>query len=159
MEVTVCFGILGLVFLGLILVIVLAGRRLMEQRANSSRAATRNIEFMTNATPEVLATAIRAEVDGRDGGFGGFITRVASASALGVVIQNETNSAGILGTMHAWEIRVDFQQHAPLVGRIYLYTAGGNEDVVNKAEQANAVMDRVVGVIRRVDPAAQIHGR
>lgn len=158
MEAVVCFGVLGLLLVGTVLVVVLAGRRLMEQKASSSLAATRNIEFMTNASPEVIAAAIRADIDGRDGGFGGSMTRVTSASTLGVVIQNEKKS-GPLGAMHAWEIRVDFEQHAPLVGRIYMYTFGGTQDIVNKAEQANAVMDRVVAVIRQVDPAAQVHGR
>ena len=158
MEAVVCFGVLGLLLVGTVLVVVLAGRRLMEQKASSSLAATRNIEFMTNASPEVIAAAIRADIDGRDGGFGGFMTRVTSASTLGVVIQNEKKS-GPLGALHAWEIRVDFEQHAPLVGRIYMYTFGGTQDIVNKAEQANAVMDRVVAVIRQVDPAAQVHGR
>lgn len=159
MEAAICLGVLGLLLAGSVAVVVLAGRKLLAQRASSSQAASRSIEFMTNAPPEVVAAAIRSDLDGRDGGFGGFVMRVASASALGVVIQNERGPTGIIGTMHAWEIRVDFERHAPLVGRIYLYTAGGTHDIVNKADEANAVMDAVVATIRRVDPAAQIHGR
>lgn len=127
----------------------------LQREAESDEAATRQVEFLCRASAADLARAIAVGVDSARVGVGnGELVQVTSQGSLGVVIQCSW-----------WEIRVDFSEGSPVRGNMYLRLAAdggarilGRGRVVHEAEAANLVMDRVVAVVRQVDPQAQIHG-
>ena len=130
-------------------------KKSLHQESESNAASNREVEFLCNADPDALAKAIATGVEYVHFEVAkGEPVRVTSQGALGVVI-----------ACIWWEIRVDFSGVGPVRGKMYLrlVTSGGKAllgpgRVILGAEVVNLVMDRVVEIIRQVDPRAQIHG-
>lgn len=120
----------------------------------SADLVSRQVDFLSrSATPEEVAESIARSVSKVPGNIGAKIN-IVSANELGVVVKQSNMF------YHWWEIRVDFRNHNPIEGIIYMYHAGVIEGpgVVRGAKTAARVFDAIIDGIREADPSASLSG-
>lgn len=144
-------AVCGLVIGGAVLLVVILLGVTIYRRMSTNRAADRRVEFLTTAEPADVASAIARAIRSQTSGLLNSV-KVVSAGALGVVVQY----SGPL-SKH-WEIRVDFEQHDPVHGVIYLENAYTKDGSMKNPGAAHKVFDLSIQAIRDLDRNVQIHG-
>lgn len=142
------------------------GPGLREQAAVSSQFINSNVEIRTAAPGPKVIDELQRAVPVAIGNWDRVLVTPLSVSPLGIVYVGRTRS----GT-EKWRVQIDVADESPTVIRAYPtaadgrsatvlvgYTALQTSETVYGAESGLAVLDALRAVVRRLDPAAAIHG-